>query len=159
MELELGWIAKWLTDSGMRVNEQKTDLYLFYKDDTTPITVSLNGKSIKSNKNINVLLVIFDSKLKWADHVAKAVKKANAALNAIKLIRKFCNQKELLTLITSNLYSILFYNSEIWHLPSLKATLKQKLLSASARALNLPLLPPALPANSPLTLTRASFPQ
>ena len=27
------------------------------------------------------------------------------------------------------------YNSEIWHLPSLKTTLKQKLLSASAKAL------------------------
>ena len=29
----------------------------------------------------------------------------------------------------------MYYNSEIWHLPSLKITLKQKLLSASARAL------------------------
>ena len=31
-------------------------------------------------------------------------------------------------------YSILYYNSEIWHLPTLKASLKQKLLSASAKA-------------------------
>ena len=38
-------------------------------------------------------------------------------------------------MLTSNFYSILYYNSEIWHLPSLKPTLKQKLLSASARAL------------------------
>ena len=29
----------------------------------------------------------------------------------------------------------MYYNSNIWHLPSLKTTLKQKLLSASARAL------------------------
>ena len=41
----------------------------------------------------------------------------------------------LLNLITSNFYSILCYNSEIWHLPTLKASLKQKILSASARAL------------------------
>ena len=34
-----------------------------------------------------------------------------------------------------NFYSILYYNSEIWHLPSLKTTLKQSLLSASAKAL------------------------
>ena len=40
-------------------------------------------------------------------------------------------------LITSNFYSVLYYNSEIWHLPILKHTLKQKLLSASARALKL----------------------
>ena len=38
-------------------------------------------------------------------------------------------------LITSNFYSILFYNSEIWHLPTIKSSLKQKILSASARAL------------------------
>ena len=44
-------------------------------------------------------------------------------------------ERHSLNLITSNFYSILYYNSEIWHLPSLKPTLKQKLLSASARAL------------------------
>ena len=37
----------------------------------------------------------------------------------------------------SNFYSILFYNSEVWHLPNLKAPLKQLLLSASAKALKL----------------------
>ena len=34
-----------------------------------------------------------------------------------------------------NFYSILYYNSEVWHLPTLKTTLKQSLLSASAKAL------------------------
>ena len=57
------------------------------------------------------------------------------ALNAIRLIRKFFTKRELLGLITSNFYSILYYNLEIWHLPSLKTTLKQSLLSASAKAL------------------------
>ena len=64
-------------------------------------------------------------------------KKANNALNAIRLIRKYFNTPELLQLITSNFYSILYNNSEIWHIPSLKATLKQSLLSASAKALKL----------------------
>ena len=45
------------------------------------------------------------------------------------------SKRELLSLITSNVYSILYYNSEIWHLPSLKTTLKQSLLGASAKAL------------------------
>ena len=40
-------------------------------------------------------------------------------------------------MLTSNFYSQLYYNSEIWHLPSIKITLKQKLLSASARALKI----------------------
>ena len=37
--------------------------------------------------------------------------------------------------MTSNVYLILFYNSEIWHLHSLKNNLKQKLLSYSAAAI------------------------
>ena len=40
-------------------------------------------------------------------------------------------------LVTSNFYSVLYYNSEIWHLPTLKANLKKNLRSASANALKL----------------------
>ena len=135
MERKLLIIISWLSHSGMKVNEQKTDLCLFYKGDTTPIEINLNNKVIKSNKIINVLGVIFDSKLQWADHIAQAITKSLSALNAIRLIKKFFVQKELFQLITSNFYSLLYYNSDIWHLPSLKVTLKQKLLSASAKAL------------------------
>ena len=125
----------WLKDSGMKVNESKTDLCLFYKGDSTPISLNLYGKTIVSNKTMNVLGVIFDSKMQWSNQVAHAIKRSTKALNAIKLIKKNFNQQELLSLVTSNFYSILNYNSEIWQLPSLKVTLKQKLLSASAKAL------------------------
>ena len=53
----------------------------------------------------------------------------------LRLIRKFFTQKELLSLVTSNFYSILYYNSEIWHLSTLHSNVKQILLSASAKAL------------------------
>ena len=108
---------------------------LFHRGDSTPIALSLYGKIINSDKTMNVLGVIFDSKLQWVDHIKHALNRSTKALNAIRLIRNFFNQKELLALITLNFYSILYYNSEIWHIPTLKSTLKQKLLSASARAL------------------------
>ena len=38
-------------------------------------------------------------------------------------------------LITSNFYSILFYNCDVWLIPSLKPQLKKQILSASAKAL------------------------
>ena len=135
LEIKLTRIMNWLKDSGMKVNESKTDLCLFHRGDTQPISIKLYGKEIKSNKVMNILGVIFDSKLQWTEHVAHAIKKSMKSLNAIRLIRKYFNQKELLELITSNFYSIMYYNSEIWHLPSLKGPLKQKLLSASAKAL------------------------
>ena len=135
MKAKLKNIMDWLKDLGMKVYESKIDLCLFHRGDSTPITLNLYDKSIKSNRVINVLCVIFDAKLKWVDHVAHAIKRSTKALNAIRLIRKFNNQRELLTLITSNFYSILYYNSEIWHISTLKAPLKQKLLGASAMAL------------------------
>ena len=49
-------------------------------------------------------------------------------------------------LLTSNYFSILYYNSEIWHLPTLSPNLKQKLLSASANAIKLCLK--SLPLNT-----------
>ena len=119
----------------MRVNESKTDLCLFYRGDTTPITLTVYGQKIKSNRTINVLGVIFDTKLQWPDHIAHAIKRSMKSLNAIKLIKKFFTRNELLRLVTSNFFSILYYNSEIWQLPTLKTILKQSLLSASAKAL------------------------
>ena len=48
--------------------------------------------------------------------------------------KKF-TQPEILALLTSNFYSILYYNSKIWHLPKLKPELNQHLLATSAKAL------------------------
>ena len=67
--------------------------------------------------------------------VFKSQNPITKSLNALNAIRLIFSQRELFQLITSNFYSLLYYNSEIWHLPSLKITLKQKLLSTSARAL------------------------
>ena len=107
----------------MVVNEAKTDLCLFSRFNCPPLIVNINNKYIISKKVINVLGVIFDSKLQWSEQVADA---ASKALNAIKLIKCFFNKTELLQLITSNVFSLLYYNSEIWHLPSLKTGFKQK---------------------------------
>ena len=47
--------------------------------------------------------------------------------------KKFFTKTELLQLVTANVFSVLYYNSEIWHLPNLKTELKKKLISISAR--------------------------
>ena len=95
----------------------------------------LNGNEIK--KTMNVLGFLLDSKLQWAPQVVQTITKAKRALHAIKLINPYCTNDELKTLITSNFYVVLSYNSEIWHIPTMKSYLKQQLLSASAQALRL----------------------
>ena len=99
--------------------------------------LTLNGEVIFTKPTINVLGVIFDSKLKWGPQVATACSKASRALNAISLIRRYFSQEELLRLVTSNFYSILFYNSEVWHLNTLNQSLKNSLLTISAKALKI----------------------
>ena len=137
METKLKLIIKWLKDSGLKVNEAKTEVCLFYRKDTPQVVITVSGIRVKSKDHMNVLGITFDSKLTWANHVAIQTNKANSALHAIRLIRKFFNQDEILSLLTSNFYSILYYNSEVWHLPTLKPELKQLLLSASAKALKI----------------------
>ena len=81
---------------------------------------------------MNVLGVAFDSKLNWQIQTQNAMTKSKKSLHTIKVIRKHFNKAELLQLITSNSYSVLYYNSEIWHIPALARNLKKSIFSASA---------------------------
>ena len=51
------------------------------------------------------------------------------------LANKYFSPTEMKTFLTSNYFSSLYYNSEIWLTTSIKVELKQSLLSASANAL------------------------
>ena len=137
LELCLESITKWLRGSGLAVNDSKTELCLFHRLDQPRIKIKLFSTVIKSQNSMNVLGVIFDSKLQWSAQVSNAILKANRALYAIKLIKKYFTPEELHTLLTANFYSILYYNSEVWQIPSLNPQSRQHLLAASAKALKL----------------------
>ena len=89
MRKSLEAITKWLKQSGQKVNETKTELCLFHKNKDIQIEIVLNGTILKSQTNMNVLGVIFDSKLQWNDHIAHTIKKSNSALHCIKLIKNY----------------------------------------------------------------------
>ena len=59
-------IAIWLKESGLKVNEEKTELCLFYKKDTHPVEIIFNNVIVKSIPYMNVLGVCFESKLTWS---------------------------------------------------------------------------------------------
>ena len=120
-------ITTGLKESRLKVNEAKTELCPFYKKDTHPIEIIISNVAVKSIPHINVFGICFEFKLTWSMHIANAINKASKALYAIKLIEKYFTNFEILQLITSNFYSVLYYNSENWHLPTLKYELKQYL--------------------------------
>ena len=135
MEKTLEMIIKWLKDSGLEVNEGKTEVCLFHRNDQPLITIKLLGNSVKTKKSMNVLGVLFDSKLTWGPHVAHAICKANKSLYAIRLIKKYFTAEQIKTLLTAYYYSSLYYNSEVWLSPFLSSEIRTQLLSASAKAL------------------------
>ena len=73
MEFDLKVITYWLRDSGL--NEGKMELHLLYKKDTPMITITVGETSINSASCMNILGIMFDSKLQWSKHIANVVKK------------------------------------------------------------------------------------
>jgi hypothetical protein len=127
MEREIEAITKLLKQAGLKVNNEETDICMFNKCNVDPKTVWVNDVGIVTKESINVRGVLFDNKLKWSPHIENVINKANKSLRTIKLIRKFFNKDELI--IVSLFF---FYNSEIWHLPTLDKT--SKLFASSANA-------------------------
>ena len=103
MESKITTITNWLSGSGLKVNEEKTELCLFYRKECPPIEISINNKLIRSYGTMNVLGVTFDSRLNWSAHISNQINKANKALHAIRLIKKYFTPK-ILTLLTSNFF-------------------------------------------------------
>ena len=101
-----------MKSSGLKINESKTELCLFSRNDVAAMVMSVNGVDVSTKSEINVLGVLFHSKLQWGPQVQKTLTKAIKALNAIRMIRNYFDQEDLLQLITSNFYSVLYYNSE-----------------------------------------------
>ena len=137
MQIQLEMMTRWLKHSGLIVNETKTELCLFHKANHNPRDITINNVNIRSKTTINVLGILFDSQMKWEPQVSQSINKARKALHGIKLIKKHFDKNELRQLLTSNYYSVLYYNSEVWHMPSLHTSLKRQLLSASAAALKI----------------------
>ena len=81
---KIATITNWLTDSGLKVNGNKTELCLFYHKDTPPIEIMINNVWIKSNNEMNVSGMMFGLKLTWSVHIPRQINKANKALHAIR---------------------------------------------------------------------------
>ena len=102
---KLTLITKWLKESGLKLNEDKTEVVLFYRNDHAPIIITLNGIIIKTKTSMNVLGVQFDSKLTWHDQVNKAIKKDTTCNKSDKEIlqcrgaQRITNFKLLLSIV------------------------------------------------------------
>ena len=75
MQISLESIINCFRQSGLKVNEWKTEMCLFHRNGNRMITICVNNTQIISTPQINFLGVTFDSKLNWNEQVAKTIKK------------------------------------------------------------------------------------
>ena len=71
--------------------------------------------------------------MSWSDQVNKTVNKAKKTYHAINLIKKYFNPVELKGLLTSNYFSVLFYNSEIYMQDNNSQIITKKCLGGTKR--------------------------
>ena len=134
-KLKITKVSKWLTQSGLKINDLKTEICIFHRKEKTTATITINNIEIKSSNQITILGLVFDSNLTWDLQYNKAIKEANQNLYAIKIISKYFTKEERITLLTSLFYSKLYYGSEVWHHPGRTAVQNKKLKLASANAI------------------------
>ena len=126
-----------MRDSGLAVNKAKTEVCLFFKQKCRSVHLTLGGTRIETKNVLSVFRDTFWFKTAVVTTSGKCNKESKQSIKQI--ITKHFNNKELLQILPSNFYSILYYNSEVWMLKNLNTNLKRSLLSTSANALKMAL--------------------
>ncbi len=125
----------WLKVNGMVCNVDKTEMMIL--DSDSPITIEVDGRELKSLKEMKVLGMVFDSKLNWTSQVNNVISRTNRMLHGLRKIRRFLNTEQTKQVVTAFYFSVLYYGLEVWFHRHLAFHLKQKVRSAHYRALRL----------------------
>jgi hypothetical protein len=129
-------ISLWFRSSGLKVNEEKTEIVIFYKDNCNPEDVLINGTIIRTKAKMKVLRITMDTTLTWNEHVNNAISNVQSKIHAVRMIQRFFMTDEILQLLKAYCYPSLYYASSVWLTPSLNAKLKSNLFSASGKILS-----------------------
>lgn len=104
----------WLKRSGLVVNMKKTELMICHRKEKIKIKIKLSEDEIETVEEIKALGVILDQNLKWNKQVKKVANSCKSTLYGLKKIRKYFQKEDFKRLLTSFLYSKMYYCGEIW---------------------------------------------
>ncbi len=107
--------TKMLRSIGMVVNSNKTELIFLsrIKDDKV-MKIELEGSSIISKPFLKALGTIISNDLTWSRHINYVIRKSNHTIKRIRFLSKWLDKKNLLHLVTSQYFPVVFYSSSIW---------------------------------------------
>jgi hypothetical protein len=58
-------ISLWFRNSGLKVNKEKTEIVIFYKNNCIPEDVLINGTTVRTKATMKVLRITMDATLTW----------------------------------------------------------------------------------------------
>jgi len=117
----------WLKSTGMIANNQKTEIMILHKTEKYKKSYEINGHKIESCNKMKVLGVHFNQNLTWSDHVTKNINDCHKTLHGLKIIQKYFTIEKFITILSSFLFSKLFYAFEVWSYDLLQYNVKNLL--------------------------------
>ena len=130
-------LINWFKASGLKVNENKTEVCIFHKNDIRCETITLGDTCIKSSKSMKILGVLFDQKLKWNFHIEEVIKQCKKRMQALRLIRRFFTAEEMLQAVNGLFYSKMYYSACVWLIPYVIKRCLKRLYSMSGNMLRI----------------------
>ena len=138
MNNELINIQNWLNANKLALNVDKSSFLIFHppqKKLPYRIKLSINGRSFKYDKSIKYLGIMFDSHLKWKEHVKLVSNKVKRGIGIISKTRLFVSESILNNLYYTLMYPFFNYGTTAWGNTNPSTT--QPLLLLQKRALRL----------------------
>jgi hypothetical protein len=129
-------ISLWFQNSGLKVNKEKTEIVIFYKNNCIPEDVLINGTTVRTKATMKVLGITMDATLTWNEHVNTTISNVQSKIHAVRMIQRFFLTGEILQLLKAYCFPSLYYASSVWLAPSLNGKLKSNLFLASGKILS-----------------------
>lgn len=97
---------------GIVVNPSKTEVIVF---DENPVKIpfSIDGTMAESGTTVKALGITLHHNLKWTVHLEQIIKRIAPKLSMLKKIRKNLDLQQFLKIATSQLFSVLYYASQL----------------------------------------------
>lgn len=116
---DLNRVASWCCFNQLLINPGKTQFILFgtrqlLQQKPADLQLSFLGKVLRPSKCVKDLGIKLDEHLSFDDHTSKVVSSCNLALKQISRVKHLFDQKTLVFIIQSLVFSKLFYCSTVW---------------------------------------------
>ena len=109
-------VATWFQTNKLSLNVDKSNFMIFKgnKKNTSNVHIEIGGRSISHVCETKFLGVTIDDKLTWKCHVENISRKISKSLAIIYKLKPFVNNKTLLDLYYSLIYTYLTYCNIVW---------------------------------------------